>query len=247
MNMNMLLWIGILIMMGFLITYIWGDNATRKNVNKIQKVLAGGMMPTVSAGSHYKEIPSQIQSISTKYNLFKNPFGQALNTTDYNSYLVQGDSMQYCNIHTGDVVFAQKDFQLSDLTKFPSVVILKNHKATPEQCQYKIRRAWVVCADNLGDSAYVEIVKGIMRSPDYLILKDKAKSIYESDDKMLDGFMGKLRKYRADGNTDSFGQGIVISSTYDVDEKKSRFSIHRASSLIGVVRYVTSINTQERA
>lgn len=237
----MLLCAGILIIVGFLFIYIWGENATQKNVKIIQKELASGMMTTVSAGSHYMDIQPEMESVSTKYNLFKCPSGQALDTMDYNSYLVQGDSMQFCDIHTGDVVFARKDFRLSDLSKFPSVVILKNQNASPGQCQFKIRRAWVVCADNLNDSEYVEIVKDIMQSPDYLILKDKAKNIYESDGKMLDGFMGKLNEYRSNRVLNTFGQSFVISSTYDVDNKKIRFSIHRTSSLTGIVKYVASI------
>lgn len=234
-------------MAGFLITYIWGDNRTRKNIKKIQEQLADEMMTTVSAGSHYMEIPPRMKTVSTKYNLFKDRSGQRLDTNAYGSYLVQGDSMQYCDIHTGDVVFARKDFRLSDLTKFPSVVILKNQNATPEQCQFKMRRAWMVCADNLEDSEYMGVVKDIMHSPDYLILKEKAKSIYESDDNMLNGFMEKLKEYRENRHPYSLGQSIVISSTYDVDNRKIRFSIHRTSSIIGIVKYVASIKKNKNA
>lgn len=230
---------------GFLITYIWGDNATRKNVKKIQEQLAEGMMTTVSAGSHYIDIPPRMKTVSIKYNLFKNRSGQPLDTDEYDSYLVQGDSMQYCDIHTGDIVFSRKGFRLSDLNRFPSVVILKNQKATREQCQFKIRRAWVVCADNLEDSAYIEIVKEVMKSPEYLILKERAKNIYESDDKMLEGFLVKLEEYRSNRKPDSLGQSIVISSTYDVDNKKIRFSIHRTSSLMGIVKYVVSVKKKQ--
>ncbi|MDE7402175.1 MAG: hypothetical protein K2M87_02045 [Muribaculaceae bacterium] len=245
--MEIILWLGIVLLAGFLITYIWGENKTRKNVKIIQKRLAEEMMTTVSAGSHYKEIPPKMRTVSAKYNLFKSSSGQPLNTSAFDSYLVQGNSMQYCDIHPGDIVFAQKGFRLSDLTKFPSAVILKNLKANKNQCQFKIRRAWTVCPDNLEDEEYIKILTEVMNSPEYLNLKDKAKNIYESDDKMLEGFMKKLEEYRANRDTESLGQSIVISSTYDVDNKKIRFSIHRTSSLMGIVKYVVSVSNTQAA
>ncbi len=125
-------------------------------------------------------------------------------------------------------------------------MILKNQIANPDQCQYKIRRAWVVCADNLEESVYIDIVKEIMESPDYLILKERAKNIYESDKRMLDGFLDKLEEYQSNRHPDSLGQSIVISSTYDVDNKKIRFSIHRASSLMGIVKYVVCVRNKHK-
>lgn len=244
--MNAILLVGIILIIGFLLTYIWGENATRKNVKIIHERLADEMMTTVSAGSHYMDIPPKMKTVSTKYNLFKRPSGQSLDPCAFDSYLVQGDSMQYCDIHTGDIVFSPKGFRLSDLKKFPSVMILKNQIANPDQCQYKIRRAWVVCADNLEESVYIDIVKEIMESPDYLILKERAKNIYESNKRMLDGFLDKLEEYQSNRHPDSLGQSIVISSTYDVDNKKIRFSIHRASSLMGIVKYVVCVRNKHK-
>lgn len=233
------LWVGIILIVTFFATYIWGENRTRKNLIAIQKKLAGNKLDTVSAGSHYKTIPPQMKSVSTEYNLFKLSSGESLNTEDYSAYVVQGDSMQFCDIHTGDIVFARKNFRIEHLSKFPSVVILKNLKASPTECQFKMRRAWKICQDNLQESECVDMIRQIMASSAYLNLKEKARDIYESDEVMLSGFIKKLSKYR--GETKPCGQEIVISTTYDDDNKKIRFSIHPASTLIGVVEFVTSV------
>ncbi len=241
--MEIILWAGIIVILLFIAIYIWGETRTEENVKAIQKGLARGPMNTVSAGSHYKDIPRQKECVSPKYNLFRDSYGHQLPTAEFDSYLVQGDSMQFCDILTGDVVFAKKGFRVSDILKFPTVVIIRNLKAAPDQCQYKIRRAWSICPNNLDEAAYKEIVKSIMASPDYQILKAKASDIYESDDVMLDGFMSKIKGYQDNCDPSSPAHDIVILSTYDVDNKKIRFSVHSASSLMGIVSYVAAVAT----
>lgn len=238
---DVIFWAGIILAIIFILIYIIGERITRKNVKSIHETLSREVLPTVSAGSHYKDIPAEKESVSTTFNAFKNSAGLRLDTEEYNAYLVQGNSMQYCDIHTGDIVFSPKGFRIEDLKKFPSIIILKNNAATSGQCQYKIRRAWKICQDNLSESEYDDILKEIMESSDYKILKEKARDIYESDDEMLREFKRKLDIYIKERKASNATENIVISSTYDIDDKKIKFSIHRISSIVGIVKYVASV------
>jgi hypothetical protein len=238
---DFIFWAGIILAIIFLLIYIFGERKTRRNVRSIHEELSKEVLPTVSAGSHYKDIPAKKESVSTTFNAFRNSAGLRLDTDEYNAYLVQGNSMQYCDIHTGDIVFSPKGFRVDDLNKFPSIIILKNNEATSEQCQYKIRRAWKICQDNLSEPKYDDILKEIMESSEYIILKEKARDIYESDDEMLKEFKRKLDIYINERKTSDTTENIVISSTYNVDDKKIKFSIHRISSIMGMVKYVASV------
>ena len=198
---------------------------------------------TVCAGSHYENIPSSVTSVSFAYNDFVLQEGKPVNTEAYEGYVVKGNSMQFCGIHTDDLVFVKKGFCLSDLKQFPSVVVFRNTAAGENQCQYKLRRAWAMCQGRATDEEIFHRVEAIMRTSAYDELRRRVGDKYDkcgNDKFMLSDFKERWTRYK-EKHSDVLDQDVVISTTYDVEKEMIHFSVHRVSTLVGIVDFVSNL------
>lgn len=245
MNPIIFFWTGAISATLFLILLIWGESQTSKNRGVLQTSLAKQSLFTALAGSvdKTKSIPEKVSSVSLKHNSFSDKNGLPIDTSKYDAYVVKGNSMQFCHIHTDDVVFAKKGFRIEDLNNFPLVIVLNNDSAKENQCMYKIRRAWRVCSDMNSKEAFEALLNDIMASEAYMKLKLDASSIYDGDKQMIENFFEKFdKRYKPENPT--LGNQIAISTTYNVKNKKIEFSIHKVSSIVGIVDYAFTLNGQ---
>lgn len=237
--MNIFLIISIVLAIFLVVGFVIGYRQTMKGIRKTRATLAKTELLTVCAGSHSEEIPEKKDTYSIKYNSFILPSTQSLDTDKYLAYVVEGNSMQYCNIHTNDIVFVPKESTIGNLKKFPSVIVLHNQRNERSGCRYKLRRAWCVCDGNLSDEDLNTRVSNVMKTGEYLILKENASEHYDSDEAMLAGFKEKLKAFREQPIGNIHNGKIIISSTFNVKSGKIHFSIHSGYEFVGVVKYVS--------
>ncbi len=239
---SIVLGIGIPLFGIFLVLYTIGVTSSKKEVKYLQAWIGCDNLKTACAGSHYEDIPAVERSVSLAHNGFKTPAGKVLDTSAYDGYVVKGNSMQFCNIHTDDLAFVRKDFRISDLKKFPSVVVIRNTAAKKDECQHKVRRAWAILQGSVSDEEIKNCVNTIMTTSKYDELRQRLGDKYESDEVMISDMMERWNKFKGT-HSDSLREDIVISTTYDVDKQRIHFSVHRASSIIGVVEFRTDLKS----
>ena len=163
--------------------------------------------------------------------------------------------MQFCGIHDKDLLFVAKGFRIVQLKDYPYILVLKNDDAKPGKSQYKVRRAWGVSHYEPGDR-FENAVRKIMASEAFKEIKSlKGKDgndAYKGDEQVVEDFLTNRlpiyeRKYIKCQNPDEWNKTVVISTTFDTDEKYIHFSIHPIANIVGIVDgSYTVINSDDK-
>lgn len=163
---------------------------------------------------------------------YENKDGIELDPKNYSWFVTRGNSMQYCNINDGDLLFVTKNFKIEQLNSFPEIIVLSKRNPTKEGVQHKLRRAWACC--NITDD-FNEILKSIMNLGTFDVIKRIPG--YDGEEELIkDFFDTRLRLYKENHKEDmESSQDVVISTTFHTDENKVRFSIHPISTIEGIV------------
>lgn len=184
------------------------------------------------------------KSVSVKNNTFVDKDGQKINPDEYYQFVVEGNSMQFCGIHDKDLIFVKKGFRITDLNLngFPYILVLKNSNTFEENPEFKIRRAWGI--SQYGDDRFEKDVRTIMASESFQEIK-KLKGVdgnaaYRGDDQVIDDFLKNRlpiyeNRYIKCAHPDIWNHTVVISTTFDTDDKYIHFSIHPIANIIGIV------------
>lgn len=129
----------------------------------------------------------------------------------------------------------KKGIQLDRLNTFPLPIVIRRDNAPIGETQYKVRRAWGICAID----ACEDFVANIISSEDF---RNRIAAIrfFDGEEALLEDFRNeRLKKYRdkylMKSKIDARFETVVISTTFHIDDSKIRFSIHPASDVIGVV------------
>lgn len=135
-----------------------------------------------------------------------------------------------------------KGFRIVNLTNFPYILILKNIDVSDNSIEYKIRRAWGI--STYGDDRFEADVRAIMASKDFKEIKKlKGKDgvpAYRGDESVIEDFLKNRlpvyeKKYINCDNPNEWNRTVVISTTFDTDEKYIHFSIHPIANIVGIV------------
>lgn len=194
-------------------------------------------VPIAHAGSDEGCSPVRPEEtvVGLKMLEFKDKAGKIMNPDDYNLFIVEGECMQYVNIHDKNLVFATKGFDYKSF--MPIVLVLRKTTASPDSPQFKLRRSWRFCKYSPNEDEMIMIIREIMKSPDFQEIRNRDS--YESDEKMETVFKDKLRQFREKyikGNSsDDEYKDIVISTTFHEKEKETFFSIHPVVNIVGKV------------
>lgn len=199
--------------------------------------------PVASAGSEKQDSKQSAQSVSIVFNEFRSKEGKILDPSNYDQYVVDGESMKYCGIHSGDLLFVRKGFKINDLKPFPTILVLRKRNSDLDKPKYKVRRAWAYC--NIDDDLK-SILEAIMDPQNFKSVRDIEH--YDSDRALIeDFFKTRLERYRENyiniADPCDKDKEVVISTTYHTDEQKVRFSIHPISTIMGVVEESFTIKT----
>lgn len=242
-SQNIMILIGSILFVVLLVLLIW-YSLPRLSKKKREQYSNVAFYPPAWAGNPKNN--NLIKSVSVKNNTFVDKEGNPLNPEDYYQFVVEGNSMQFCGIHDKDLIFVKKKFRITDLnlTDFPYILVLRNTNMVSEgNTKFKIRRAWGI--SQFGDDRFEKDVRAIMSSPEFQEIK-KLKGVdgndaYRGDEQVIDDFL-KNRipiyedKYIKCENPDIWNRTVVISTTFDTDNKYIHFSIHPIANIIGIVK-----------
>ncbi len=166
---------------------------------------------------------------------YKDSQGRILELSDYNLFIVDGESMRFCGIYNNDVIFSTKTFTAEDACSFPVVLVIRKNHVVEGYPAYKIRRAW--CVVNY-DSGLIEVVKNLLESDSFQLIRKLPE--YPGDEFIIDDFVTlRLPRYEEVfincPNADVKDRSVIISTTYNTQDKVVHLSIHPVNRVVGKV------------
>ena len=189
-----------------------------KPIGNIYKVAAAG------DATHASKLVRLVNNLSNKNFILD---GKTIDAGMYEIFIVEGESMAHCGIHTGNGLLVNR---YTDKLHIPvgSVVVyevnreryLKEHPELAADCgEYKVRQLLGYAKINEDNGTIYNQLKG----SDADLSSDFFK-------KTLFGKLDKARKY---GITDEI---VTVSITYKEGQKD--YSIHTLTELYGLVMYI---------
>ena len=190
-------------------------------------------IPIVFAGTAYGKLP-----VSTKVNakaidiLIDQVKAYTARNEDLRPFMVEGDSMQYADIHNDDIVLTKKT-ELNN-ESLPKVVVIKDVNPNSNQ-SFKLRRAWKVIPNDIDIQTFRTMIGCIINSDKFKEVKNLVGEKCPTDTELTDEIIGKFTALNK-----SEGQSYLISTTYRTKEKKIGFSIHNLEDVAGIVAFIES-------
>lgn len=172
---------------------------------------------------HMSPLESKINDLSNKSFIFN---GKRINIKDYEVFVVDGESMSNCDIHTGNGVLVSRLFNKNELEN-GAIVIYEidpnrykhdHPESNIPQYGFKIRQ-FIGYADLYEEN---EVIYNKIQHIDTELKEEKFK-------KLLYQKLDKARKYFQD-------KKVIVSITYKDNQKD--YSIHSLSELYGIVKYI---------
>lgn len=204
----------LLILVAIIIYYITRPTPVRKQEYRVAR--AGDV-------DHISPLVSKINDLSNKIFCFD---GENVNIKDYEVFIVNGESMSNCGIHTGNGVLVSRLFNKQEISN-GTIVIYEidptrykhdHPDAVSPQYGFKIRQFLGYADLNKDNEKIYESVKKI----DLDLTESKFKNLLITK-------LNKARPYFKD-------QVVTISITYKDGIKD--YSIHSFSELYGIVKYI---------
>ena len=214
-----------------LICKIRSGRAASRAESRLARYLA------VSAGTDTEGKSKEAVTVSVETTHFYAPDGTEIDASQYDPFVVSGNSMSLCGIYDKDLLLVAKGFESSQLTDLPKIAVIKRRNAKPDEIQYKVRRAWKTC---LITNDLQAVIREVLASAAF----KKLQAVEECPDKdvlITDFFETRLKSYKAyypdcDREQSDFHR-IVISTTLHADINEVRFSIHPLKDVKGIVAY----------
>lgn len=215
----------------YLICKIRSGRAASRAESRLARYLA------VSAGTDTEGKSKEAVTVSVETTHFYAPDGTEIDASQYDPFVVSGNSMSLCGIYDKDLLLVAKGFESSQLTDLPKIAVIKRRNAKPDEIQYKVRRAWKTCliTDDLQ-----AVIREVLASAAFKKLQ-AAEECPDKDVLITDFFETRLKSYKAyypdcDREQSDFHR-IVISTTLHTDINEVRFSIHPLKDVKGIVAY----------
>lgn len=240
--MNTFIIIGLVLLLILCILLGWYFWPSFNRKHKPKDIMMS-VYPTACAGLAKNDKPEKAESVSVEINRFYDSNGNLLNPKDYEQFVAEGDSMQFCGIHNKDLLFVAKGFRIVQLKDFPYILVLTNDDAEPGKSRFKVRRAWGIAHYEKGDR-FETAVRRIMSSEAFKEIKSlKGKDgtpAYRGDEQVIEDFIkyrlpSYERKYIECANPDEWNKTVVVSTTFDTDDKYIHLSIHPIANIVGIV------------
>lgn len=104
---------------GLTITIGWA--ITRRNRRLIHKATGISRIPLLSPGSNIKAAPQYVETFSLTANDFYDTKGDRIDVTKYQPYIAAGESAEYPDIKSGDLVLMDSDHRVKYVFHLPSL------------------------------------------------------------------------------------------------------------------------------
>lgn len=224
---NILFWVGVVILS--IIFLIWCLGIVRTNHDAYSDI------DVACAGSVDNSYPE-----SVKVKIPTDPMTDNKNVPDaikytLKRYIVKGNSMQYANIHTDDIVYVAPVSAID--FKLPAITLLSFTPKTPGNACHKIRRTWQIVDADISLEDFKSNVLNILCSEQFVELRREIGDRCPSDSELVDIALASLSRYR-DAHPD-LREHILISTTFRTERNRLEFSVHPVSAIAGIVAYVT--------
>ncbi len=152
-------------------------------------------------------------------------------------FIVKGNSMQYADIHSDDLIYVKKS-NVEDLrNNLPRVTLLMFHTDSPDIANKKIRRTWEVIKYSVTNEEFNKILESVLENDQFKELQRTMGDKCPSNDELKQIAFDSLHQYRQ-GHASSEDE-LLLSTTFRTERDRLEFSIHPSSSLEGVVVYVS--------
>lgn len=155
----------------------------------------------------------------------------------YSPYVVDGDSMQFAKIKSGDIVFVEN--WNSEDHSFPQVVVLQHVDQVSNRLSYKVRRAWSTLPKDVNEEKLMSISAEILASSKFENLRSLVGDKCPSDQDLKMELLSKFRNLPIEKRSNQ----LLLSTTYNTAEKRIALSLHNLSAIVGVVRYVSAMRS----
>lgn len=230
-DMQILFWIGIVILGFILFACIIGIRRAKRDSYSSFEVAC--------AGSTDNSYPDKV-SIKVPKSL--------INTNNQRTpYVVKGNSMQYANINTEDIIFVTKASPNNINNTLPKVTLLSFSPAKEGGASHKIRRTWKIEDASIDDDRFRHTMQTILACPLFGQLRNDLQDKCPSDEILMQGAIESLQKFRQiqiNNHLPITGDSkILISTTYRTEKDRLEFSIHSSDTLQGIV---TSVMRRKR-
>lgn len=154
-------------------------------------------------------------------------------------YIVKGNSMQYANIHSDDIIFVRSISPEEIGNTLPKVTLLSFCPGNSWAASHKIRRTWRIENDSIDEDSFRNSMQTILDSTIFEQLRNELHDKCPSDEVLMQGALRSLRDFRQkhqnNYNASREGEKILISTTYRTERDRLEFSIHSSNSLQGIV------------
>ena len=227
-------------------TFSKANRITNKHRQKVQQTIVDNDINNINnlpkkeyfvacAGSKEKNVCAKVPAIDIQSCTLFGLDGKPLDLSRYNCFVVRGDSMQYAGIKNNDIILVPIDFNIDSLGTFPVILVIEYSDKIVGKPLYKVRRAW---HKGCIDDNLEEVAEAIMQSPKFSNLTKQEG--YKGEDWMIKDLIStrldayKKAYFKDDECPDQY-RSIVISTTYDTENKEIHFSIHPISLVVGNV------------
>lgn len=196
-------------------------------------------VPVAYAGSCHNKLPKSSFLKADLIDRLKSSIAsEQQKKKDLKPFIVQGNSMQYAEIKSGDIVFANEQLNSFD-TNLPKIVVLSI--ASPDnKPAFKIRRTWRIIDADSNPNSVRQKVENTLNSPKFEELRIRVADKCPDDNVLINEVLEKYNSLPEEIKS----KKLLLSTTYRTEDQKIGFSIHNASDLVGVVEYVSSPTTE---
>ena len=223
----------------------------------LRDVKSSPVFQVACAGSEKPGTPKEYRVTNLQWDNFRKADGSILEKDEYLQFITMGDSMLLGGIRNRDIIFV-KQSNAQEIPGFPAILVLQREQAALEraaqfndQAKMKIRRSWRICPLNLENDHILEMVREIINSQPFQRIRSLDETKFPSTEWLLADFLARLERYRQEHqgceNEDDVNYNALISTTYDMMQKKVHFSIHSCHTVVGEVKYAFGIGRDVEA
>lgn len=135
----------------------------------------------------------------------------------------------------GDIVFA-KAWNKKNIFDSPKIIVLEHKDSNGQPSGFKLRRAWRLLPPNTSKENLSSIVANVLSESKFSRLRKLVGDKCPTDNDLTENLFAKFNNLSGDEKSEE----LLLSTTYKTEEGKLRFSLHKSSSIVGIVAYVSS-------
>lgn len=219
---DIIFWVGSLILIAIFIIWLRGVRKAKASRYRILDVACAGTLDPYLPAKERVKLDLENAECNCRQQIQD---GQK-------AYLVRGNSMQYADIHNGDIVYVDS-VNIEDLKQsLPKITLLTAKPERENGAGFKIRRTWKVLSKEIGEAELNSAMQEILNSVQFSNLRRKVGPHCPGDEDLKAQAVEKLRIARQNEQKEALW---LLSTTYRTQSQRLEISLHPVSTLQGIV------------